>query len=192
MAIPSGNKTNQKLVQELASLRQRIGQLEATPPIHGSATSETTGSLGLGPAYHELDVGLCLFDLDLRFLYINTWLAALNGLSVDDHVGQIIDDVLPGVAGNVGPQLRHVIESGESIVGGFVETETPARPGEIRVFEHSYHPVRSDDGTIDGLACVVEEITERRKDGDLGRRKKRSRIMFSNEHPNWRLLIGRC
>ena len=64
--------------------------------------------------------------------------------------------------GICGPQLRYVIETGNPIIGGTVDAETPAQPGMKRSFHHNYLPVRSGDGAIVGVSCVVEDITERK------------------------------
>ena len=111
--------------------------------------------------YAIAPVGLCYFDTDLRFLYINEWLARINGLSVKAHLGKTIDEVLKDVAVGVVPQLRHVLQTGEPIIEGTVEAETPAHPGESRHYMHNYYPDKSKDGTVVGVSCVVQDITER-------------------------------
>ena len=111
--------------------------------------------------YSVAPVGLCYFDTDLRFLYINEWLASINGLPVEAHLGKPIDEVLEDVAAGVVPQLRHVLETGEPIINGEVEAETPAHPGESRHYTHNYYPDKDKDGTIVGMSCVVQDTTER-------------------------------
>ena len=46
--------------------------LERHPEILSNLSSE-------GP------IGLCYLDLDLRYVHINEWLAAINGLAVSEH-----------------------------------------------------------------------------------------------------------
>ena len=113
--------------------------------------------------YAIAPVGLCYFDTDLRFLYINEWLARINGLSVKAHLGKTIDEVIQDVAVGVVPQLQHVLQTGEPIIEGEVEAETPAHPGESRRYMHKYYPDKSKDGTVVGVSCVVQDITERIK-----------------------------
>ena len=113
--------------------------------------------------YKDIPVGLCFFDCDLRYLLINDWLAALNGIPADDHLGRKISQVLPDIAAGVELQLRSVIETGEPIIGGTVDATTPAFRGLIRSFQHNYFPVESDDGTVVGVSCVVEDITDRKR-----------------------------
>ncbi len=110
--------------------------------------------------YEESPIGLCSLDTNLRYIHINDWLAAINGLPVEAHLGRTIREVLPDVAAGVEQQLRKVIETGDPLIDGRVEAETPAQPGVVRAFHHSYYPNRSEDGRIVGVSCVVADITE--------------------------------
>ena len=111
--------------------------------------------------YAIAPVGLCYFDTDLRFLYLNEWLARINGVSVEAHLGKTIDEVIQDVAVGVVPQLRHVLQTGEPIIEGEVKAETPAHPGQSRHYMHNYYPDKSKDGTVLGVSCVVQDITDR-------------------------------
>jgi len=110
--------------------------------------------------YKEAPVGLCCFDTQLRYLDINENLAALNGLSVEDHLGHSVSELFPDLAAGNESQLRQVIETGEPIIEGSVLAETPARPGIKRHFHGNCYPVESADGAIVGVSCAVIEVTE--------------------------------
>ena len=43
-------------------------------------------------------VGMVVFDDQLRYLKINKSLAKINGLSVDDHLGKTMQEVVPPIA----------------------------------------------------------------------------------------------
>ncbi len=111
--------------------------------------------------YAIAPVGLCYLDTDLRYLYVNEWLARINGLPVTAHLGQTIAEVLEDVAAGVVPQLRHVLQTGEPIIEGQVEAETPAHPGESRHYMHNYYPDKDEDGTVVGVSCVIHDISKR-------------------------------
>ncbi len=68
--------------------------------------------------FAEAPIGFCCFDTNLRFVFINNFLAELNGILVEEHLGRSIREVIPDVAAGVEVQLRHVIETGEPIIGG--------------------------------------------------------------------------
>ncbi|TDJ30857.1 MAG: PAS domain S-box protein [Gammaproteobacteria bacterium] len=116
---------------------------------------------GADRVYDSAPIGLCYFDADLRFRYVNPWLARINGLPVEAHLGKTIRQLLHDVAAGVEPQLRRVLETGEPIIEGEVEAETPAHPGELRHYMHNYYPDKSKDGTVVGVSCVVQDITHR-------------------------------
>ncbi len=113
--------------------------------------------------YSIAPVGLCFFDTQMRFRYINEWLARMNGLPVEEHLGKTIDEVLEDVAAGVATQLRYVLQSGEPIIEGEVEAETPAHPGERRIYMHNYYPDTDKDGMVLGVSCVVQDVTELRQ-----------------------------
>ncbi len=111
--------------------------------------------------YKDMPVGLCYLDTDLRFIHINDWLAEINGIPAEEHLGRTLGELIPDVAAGVEAQYRRVIDTGEPIIGGTVEAETPAQPGIKRHFQHSYFPIRSDDGAVIGISCIVEDVTVR-------------------------------
>ena len=79
--------------------------------------------------YRNAAVGLCCFDAELRYQHVNEWLAALNGLPVEAHLGRSIYEVVPRVAERVGKHLRYVLDTGEQVVHATTEAEIPTRPG---------------------------------------------------------------
>ena len=117
----------------------------------------------LAYVYKNAAVGLCYIDTQLRYQHINEWLAALNGLPVEAHLGRAVREVLPDLADGIEKQLRQVIESGEPIIDGFTEAETPAHAGLRRTFSHNYHPVKAEDGTVVGVSCFVQDISGRKE-----------------------------
>ncbi len=139
--------------EQLAAIRTLLSTLDGSEP--SERASEVERQYAIAP------VGLCYFDTDLRFRYINEWLARIKGLPVKAHLGKTIDEVLKDVAAVVVPQLRHVLQTGEPIIEGRVEAETPAHRGESRHYMHNYYPDKSKDGTVVGVSCVVQDITER-------------------------------
>ena len=116
----------------------------------------------VGSVYANAPIGLCYFDTDLRFRYINAWLARINGISVEAHLGKTVTDVLKDFAHGVELQLHHVIQTGEPIIKGEVELETMAHPGESRHYMHNYYPDKNKDGTVVGVSCVVQDVTDRK------------------------------
>jgi PAS domain S-box-containing protein len=111
--------------------------------------------------YARAPLGLGLLDTELRFVRINAALADINGLSVEDHLGKRVWDLLPGVRESAEPPLRAVMESSEPMLDVPVVGTTPARPGEVREWREQFYPIRGDGGAIIGIGIVCEEVTER-------------------------------
>ena len=152
-------KTKEQLIHELQFLRKKI------------ADSDRLLDDRL-VIYNEAPIGLCVFDVNLRFMHINNWLAAMNEVPVEAHLGRTVREVIPNAAVGIEPQLRHVIDTGKPILGGTVAAETPARPGIRRTFQHNYYPLKSDNSIVVGVSCVVEDITERKQADDDARKAR--------------------
>ena len=43
-------------------------------------------------------IGLCYFNRDLRFVHINQWLASMNGLTINEHIGYTVSELIPGLS----------------------------------------------------------------------------------------------
>ncbi len=153
-----GRRAYQEAVQQ--SLGNLITTLNSLGP-QGLTAIRTLLSVVDGSHFYEHagpPVGLCYLDTDLRYRYINEWLASINGMSVEAHLGKKIEDILKHVAAIVVPQLRSVLDTGEAIIEGSVEAETPAHPGQARQFTHNYYPDKTKDGSVVGVSCVVQDI----------------------------------
>jgi PAS domain S-box-containing protein len=108
-------------------------------------------------------VGLAFLDLELRYTRVNEALASLNGLSVDQHLGRTLQEVLPEADAGMVEQIRHVLENGEALTDVEVQVATQREPGRPRLFNASYYPVRSADWEVIGVGAIVADITERQR-----------------------------
>ncbi len=78
-------KTKKQLVRELKSLRRKVADTDLL-------LAELIRN------YKEAPIGFCHLDTDLRFIHINEWLAAINGVPVEEHLGRTTREVIPDVA----------------------------------------------------------------------------------------------
>lgn len=113
--------------------------------------------------YRTAPIGLCVLDDELRFVRINDRLAEINGVAPDAHIGRTVREVLPGLADEVEPLLRRVLETGQSIVDVEITGETPAQPGVERTWLESWHPLHDKGGRVVGINIVAQEVTERKE-----------------------------
>jgi PAS domain S-box-containing protein len=105
-------------------------------------------------------VGLAFVDTELRFVRINAALAAINGRSVEYHLGRRIDEALPELADELVPIYRQVLATGEPILERELTGESPVT-GRVRHVLASWFPVRVG-GDITGVGAVVIDITDRK------------------------------
>ena len=126
--------------------------------------------LALEATYADAPIGLCAFDTELRWVRINDWLARLNGIPPEKHIGHTVRELLPQIADLVEPLLRHVLETGEPVRDFELSGETPADPGVLRHWVEQFHPLRHEDGTVVGVNVVCIEVTEQRQADEEHRR----------------------
>jgi PAS domain S-box-containing protein len=116
----------------------------------------------LDTIFESAPIGLALHGPDTCFQRVNRELAAMNGRTIEDHLGRRVDELLPpSMARQVLDAVTHVMRTGEAITGVELEGETPARPGVTRTWRCGWYPVRrAAGGEIVGVGAVVSEITE--------------------------------
>jgi two-component sensor histidine kinase/integral membrane sensor domain MASE1 len=88
-------------------------------------------------------------------------LAEIDGTPVDACIGRTLREVAPGVADTVEPLYRRVIETGQAVLHREVHGTTPAQPDVERDWLADYYPIREPDGSVQAVAAIVVEITER-------------------------------
>jgi PAS domain S-box-containing protein len=116
----------------------------------------------LKATWDNAPVGLNLLDRELRYRRVNRVCAEINGLPIEDHIGKTVSEVLPGLAPELEPKLRGVLETGE-VFEHFVEAEVPSQPGRLRDWHATYVPLRDAAGAIIGVGTTVREVTAERE-----------------------------
>jgi PAS domain S-box-containing protein len=123
----------------------------------------------LDTLFETAPVGLSLWDRELRFQRVNTALARSNGMTPEAHVGELIEDVLPGLAAELTGPLQQVLERGEVVLNAGVSGDTPAAPGIRRHWQVSYYPVHDGEGQVISAGAVWHEVTDLRHARDSER-----------------------
>ena len=130
--------------------------------------------------YRTAPVGLCLMDADLRFVRINEELAAINGPTVEEHIGKHLREVLPDIADSIEPIYQRVIASGEPAINLDVERLHPEQPEKKLSYLAGYHPLKDSEGMVIGVSSVVQDITELKDaERELMRREMQLRSMVN-------------
>ena len=108
-------------------------------------------------------IGFAFHTPDLVYQRINESLASINGLSVKEHLGHTLREVLPEMAEVMEPIMRLALSTGEPVLDLELSGETRADPGRQHHWLASFYPVRMQAGEILGIGCLVSEITDRKQ-----------------------------
>jgi PAS domain S-box-containing protein len=169
---------------EIDQLRRRVAELEEllrTSPVSNGASEPIHAQFAvLELLYRTVPVGLAFLDTSLRYQRINELLAAINGLPVEAHIGQTIEQVLPEIAEVVVPHCLEVMRSGRSKIGCEIRAATKAHGGAARFYRVSYHPVQHA-GKVIGVGVVVEDTTaQKAAENAVSRSERELRFVFEN------------
>ena len=116
--------------------------------------------------------GFALVDTELRYLHVNEPLAALNARTPEEHRGLRPADISPELEDLVGPLLRQVLTTGESVVD-LEFSAVPPGDGRRHDWLFNVYPVHGPDHALLALAVAVIDITDRRR--NLGRLEAQAR-----------------
>jgi PAS domain S-box-containing protein len=151
-----------QIVSDGAGRRFGIVVFEDLGPMRAAERLRDESLALLDTIFESAPVGLALHGPDLRFVRVNRELASFNGMSIDEHIGRAISEIVPGVSPVVEDSLRSVLETGRPITGVEVSGEVPGRRGIMQTWMCGWYPVRQGPaGAIVGVGAVVTEITER-------------------------------
>ena len=110
-------------------------------------------------------VGLCVLDLELRYVRMNERLAEFSGVSAAEYIGKTPEETLPQFEGQGAPILQRVL-AGEAVMGAEYVGEMPGRPGAIRAWRANLVPLRNGDDEIIGITVAADEITDEKDAAD--------------------------
>jgi PAS domain S-box-containing protein len=113
--------------------------------------------------YDTAPIGLACLSSDCRYLHINKRLTEICGISVADHLGRSVRDIVPAVADRVEQIVAAVVRMGEPVTGIEVRGQRADKLNADHVWITNWHPVKGRDGSVVGVNVVAEEITERKR-----------------------------
>ncbi len=111
--------------------------------------------------YQAAPIGLAVVDREHRLIRLNHALAAINGRAVEESLGRYGWDVGPGAAEQVRPLIQHVLDTGEAVRDA--ELRSIDGTGTERHWLASYVPLYGPCGAVDAVACMVQDITDRKR-----------------------------
>ncbi|MFI2204219.1 SpoIIE family protein phosphatase [Streptomyces sp. NPDC020192] len=108
-------------------------------------------------------VGLAILDPDLRYLAVNPALERITGQSAAERLGRPVGEILTFLDTDPEGRLRHVLETGESVVDRDIVCRPPGDPDHEHAWSVSYYRLEDSGGRVLGLAYSVIDVTERHR-----------------------------
>jgi PAS domain S-box-containing protein len=113
--------------------------------------------------YQTAPIGLAMIDRQFRYVRVNRWLAQINGIPVEAHIGRTFRQIIPGIADQAEAVARQVFETGQPLLDVEIAGEIPALPGVTRIWRESWHPIKDARGEIFAISVTAEEVTEHKQ-----------------------------
>jgi PAS domain S-box-containing protein len=115
----------------------------------------------LSAFFNASSIGLCIFDSQLRFQAVNHALAAMDGLSVEAHIGKTIPETLGNLSG-LELALQRVLVTGEPVLDLQLSGHLPNR-AEVIHWIGNYFPIKDRSGNTKQIGAVVVDMTKQKK-----------------------------
>ena len=118
----------------------------------------------LQAVYDGAPVGLSFLDKDLKYININRRLAEMHDLSIEDHYGKTLAEVVPELYPFLEPHVKRAL-NGEGTCDLEI-CEPDSRGHRRRTFLVSYQPAFDEAGEVVGVSCAINDFTARKADED--------------------------
>ena len=140
--------------------------------------------------FKNSDVGLAVFDRQLRYRMLNPYLAASNGTTIDAHLGKHVDQILGDISPQVGSAIQRVFVTGQPVLNCEVSGAFPTRPRGGRWID-TFFPIADSTGRIEQVGAVVIEL-EATKQLVLKDEKSASPISILRSWKDISQYVGTC
>src|SRR5262249_571102 len=147
-----------------AAADRQVLRAAAPAQLGAAASAQSHAPLpDLQLVYDTAPVGLACLSPYCRYLQINPRPTEIFGISVADHLGPSVGDMVPNVADDVEKIVQSILSTGEPVTGIEVSGQRADKVGADRCWVTSWHPLKDADGTILAINVAAEEITERKR-----------------------------
>ncbi len=125
--------------------------------------------------FEQVEFGVSIIDRDLRYIYVNSRMAMIDGMSVAQHIGRTVRELDQQVALAVESALSRALKEDQSLLGYEVVVHKPLPDQSLqeRFWLICCHPLKGDDGAVMGCGMTVQDLTGQKiKEGVQAQRLK--------------------
>ena len=119
----------------------------------------------LEDAFNSAPVGLCLLDLQYRYIIVNECFARMYELPVGSFIGRTVREILPALADQVVSHLDDCLAA-QALVTAEISFQRPASGGgtkETLFYQRTAQPIRDSVGNIVRISVALADVTERHR-----------------------------
>lgn len=112
--------------------------------------------------FYSSDVGLAIFDDQMRYRAVNSRLAAINGVPAESHLGKTLREVVGALASQLEPSMKQVMRTGRPVLNLKLAGSLPAN-AKRRRWVDNFFPMKDANGRVDRVGVVVVELCPDKK-----------------------------
>ena len=150
------------------AVRQRAVRRPAAKRMPDRTLAQAAGDVALASPelrsiYDTAPIGLAFLSPDCRYLQMNQRLTDICGISVEDHLGRTVREMVPKLADVVEALVKAIVTKGEPVTGIEVTGQRADGVGADRCWLTNWYPLKGPDGRVLGVNLAAEEITDRKR-----------------------------
>ena len=135
---------------------------KANDPMPFQSAAPSDPEMLLTTYFSSATLGVCILDVEFRYLAINETLAGMNGIPVQAHLGKTVREMLGDFADLVEPELQKVLATGEPVLNFQLSGLLPLRSEVGHWIAHIF-PIKNEAGNVTRIGVIVAEITEQKR-----------------------------
>jgi PAS domain S-box-containing protein len=157
---------------EVADLTLAFNLMVASIEEQRAGLNDTLGLLDSMLAHAP--IGIAFFDTHARFIRMNEFLAAMNGVSIGNHIGRSVVEIFPGPTGRLIEEgIQTVFATSEPVRDLEVIVGEPEEDGRVSTWLVNIYPVRSATHGVRWVGAVVVDTTGIKRSEDALRRTEK-------------------
>jgi signal transduction histidine kinase len=142
--------------------------------IHEQRTGLSDALALLDSMLANAPIGFAFFDRRLRFVRVNQFLAAMNGLPVNRHLGRTVGEIFRGpMATALEESIGKVFDQGQAVQDLELRSGSESDTSQMRSWLANVYPVRTEAHVVRWVGVILVDTSERRRTEDALRKTEK-------------------